>query len=132
MTQNVKPILESLRPITPAGADINVSIAFYETLGFSVRYRDESGQAVIVARDGAEMWLQQSTDTHWASQTAYHIRTKNVPAFYEECQAANPKAIHPNGQLAQKPWGTTEFSILDPAGVCITFYEFPTSPQSNV
>lgn len=127
MTRNAKPILESLRPITPGGADINVSIAFYETLGFAVRYRDESGQAVIIAREGAEMWLQQSTDKHWASQTAYHIRTKNVKALYDECINANPAAIHPNGSLAQKPWGTTEFAILDPAGVCITFYEFPAS-----
>ena len=31
--------------------------------------------------------------------------------------------IHPNGYLTTKPWGTQEFAILDPAGVCMTFYE---------
>lgn len=44
--------------------------------------------------------------------------------LYEELQAKGGEMIHPNGKLEMKPWGTTEFAILDPAGICITFYEF--------
>jgi predicted enzyme related to lactoylglutathione lyase len=125
MSQNSQPILENLRPITPAGKDIEKAIAFYETeLGFKTTWRDPQGNMAVIVRDSAEMMLQQSDDAHWASQTAYLIRTRNVKAMYDECLAKGGKAIHPNGQLKKRPWGTTEFSILDPAGVCITFYEF--------
>jgi hypothetical protein len=30
---------------------------------------------------------------------------------------------HPNGALGTQPWGTREFSIIDPSGVCIAFVE---------
>ncbi len=40
---------------------------------------------------------------------------------HEEYQAQG--VIHPNGPLDTKPWGTKEFGVLDPTGVCITFYE---------
>ena len=29
--------------------------------------------------------------------------------------------VHPNGALADKPWGTREFAILDPDGNLLTF-----------
>jgi hypothetical protein len=32
-------------------------------------------------------------------------------------------AIHPNGQLALKPWGQREFSLLDPDNNLLTFGE---------
>lgn len=125
MIRDTQPVLENLRPITPAGQDLEKAIAFYETeLGFKVTWRDESGKLAIIVRDSAEMMLQESDDAHWASQTAYLIRTRNVQAMYDECLARGGKAIHPNGPLRKRPWGTTEFSIIDPAGVCITFYEF--------
>ena len=31
--------------------------------------------------------------------------------------------LHPNGQLATKPWGTKEFGAIDPNGVCVSFFE---------
>jgi len=125
MTHEARPVLENLRPITPAGKDLDAAIAFYQTeLDFKVTYRDPAGSMAVIVRDCAEMMLQVSDDAHWASQTAYLIRTRNVKAMYDECLAKGGKAIHPNGQLKKRPWGTTEFSIIAPAGVCTTFYEF--------
>jgi hypothetical protein len=31
--------------------------------------------------------------------------------------------LHPNGQLADKPWGTREFAVLDADGNLIAFFE---------
>lgn len=31
--------------------------------------------------------------------------------------------VHPNAPLAQKPWGSREFGVLDPDGNLITFVE---------
>jgi hypothetical protein len=33
----------------------------------------------------------------------------------------NKVAIHPNGNLATKPWGQREFSVLDPDNNLLTF-----------
>jgi len=52
---------------------------------------------------------------------SFRIHVQHVEQLYAEYQAQG--VIHPNGQLATKPWGTQEFAILDPAGVCVTFYE---------
>ena len=124
MTQ---PTLQSLTPITPAGPDVEAAIRFYEEeLGFTTRYKDATPATMaFVGRDNVELMLQQTNDTHWASQTAYRIRTVDVTGFYKSLESRNSKAIHTNGKLAKKPWGSTEFAIIDPFGVCITFYEFP-------
>lgn len=126
-TESAMPALQSLTPITPAGPDVEATIAFYEKeLGFTVRFRDGSPTSMaLIARDSVELMLQQTEDKHWASQTAYRIRVDGVEKLYQECVAKGGRAIHPNGKLTKKPWGSTEFAIIDPFGVCITFYEFP-------
>ena len=123
------PTLQSLMPIAPAGPDVEATIAFYEReLGFTTRFRDGSPtNMAIIQRDAVEMMLQRTEDTHWASQTAYRIRVQGVERLYQDLLDNKSKAIHPNGKLEKKPWGSTEFAIIDPFGVCITFYEFPAA-----
>jgi uncharacterized glyoxalase superfamily protein PhnB len=48
----------------------------------------------------------------------------DVDALYAELKK-HKNVIHPNGALETKPWGTREFGVLDPTGVCITFYASP-------
>lgn len=120
------PVMQALVPIAPAGPDVDATAAFYENeFGFTTRYRDGSPtNMAIIQREGVEMILQRTTDKHWAEQTAYRIRMAGVEKFYNDLVAKNSKALHPNGKLSKKPWGSTEFAIIDPFGVCITFYEF--------
>lgn len=49
-----------------------------------------------------------------------YIRTDNIEKLY---QALLDKSIpiHPNGPLSPKPWGQTEFSLLDPDHNLLTF-----------
>jgi uncharacterized glyoxalase superfamily protein PhnB len=119
------PRLESLTPIVPAGPDVEATIAFYEKfLGFAVRFRDGSPTSMaFVHRDGVELMLQQTDDKHWASQTSYRIRVTGVEDFHREF-VSRGGAVHPNGKLQKKPWGSTEFAVIDPFGVCLAFYEF--------
>lgn len=49
-----------------------------------------------------------------------YIRSNAIDSFYHELQG-NGVAIHPNGDLSNKPWGQREFSILDPDHNLITF-----------
>jgi uncharacterized glyoxalase superfamily protein PhnB len=50
------------------------------------------------------------------------IAVKGIEALYAEYQARGGK-VHPNGSLQTKPWGTKEFSTIDPNGVCVTIQE---------
>ncbi len=118
-----RPVLGNLSPMIPAGADVETAIVFYEQkLGFTTIHKEgEPTEMAIVTRDAVEIFLCKNDDRYLAEQTAFRMHVEYVERLYEEYQAQG--VIHPNGQLATKPWGTTEFAVLDPAGVCITFYE---------
>jgi hypothetical protein len=57
------------------------------------------------------------------------IFTSDIVNLYAEVQATDSTMINPNDPLQTKPWGMQEFSIIDLAGVCITFYQ-PVSSES--
>jgi len=116
-------VLGNLSPLIPAGSDVDATLAFYEQkLGFTTRYtQGKPTEMAIVTRDTVEIFLCRNDDRYVAEQTSFRIHVQHVEHLYAEYQAQG--VIHPNGQLTMKPWGTQEFAILDPAGVCITFYE---------
>ncbi len=53
--------------------------------------------------------------------TSFRIRVNGIESFYEHRQSGG--VVHPNGALATTAWGTHEFAIIDPSGVCITFWQ---------
>lgn len=114
-------------PLIPA-LDVESGIAFYRNaLGFALAYRDaEPAQFAIVGRDGVTLHLFASQDKHLADWTSLRIEVAYIDALYDRCQESG--CVHPNGQLGTRPWGTREFSIIDPSGVCIAFVE----PDKNV
>ncbi len=109
-------------PLFPA-SDLEQAIEFYEKkLGFTCAFRSgEPADYAGVQRDTVEIHLFQSSDRHLAEWTSCRIQVRNIEALYEEYKASG--VIHPNGQLATKPWGLKEFSIIDITGVCVTFFE---------
>ncbi len=121
------PVLGAVTPLIPSGADVERVIAFYEQqLGFETVHREgDPATMAIVKRGSAEIMLQQNVDRHVAEQTALRIQVDGVEGLYAEYQAKGGSMIHPIGKLEAKPWGSKEFAVLDPAGVCIAFYEFP-------
>jgi catechol 2,3-dioxygenase-like lactoylglutathione lyase family enzyme len=111
-----------ITPLIPA-SDVQAAIAFYtEKLGFTEMWR--AGEPVTeagVLRDAASVIFFECKDRAIAEMTSFRIRVLGIEAFYEQCTAAG--VVHPNGALTVKPWGTNEFAILDPSGVCITFWQ---------
>ena len=79
----------------------------------------------IVERDGARIFLVKNDYKQLTESIAIRIKVEGIEQLYEEFLAKGGSTIHPNDKLATKPWGPKEFSIIDLAGVCITFYEFP-------
>jgi hypothetical protein len=123
MSMQNQPILGNLSPLIPAGSDVDATLAFYEQkLGFVTTYTTGTPtDMAIVKRDAVEIFLCKHEDRYVAEQTSFRIHVQHIEQLYAECQIQG--VIHPNGPLVTKPWGTQEFAVLDPAGVCITFYE---------
>lgn len=121
------PRLRNISPIIPAGDDMEKAIAFYEQqLGFTTIHKEGNPVTMaIVKRDEAEIFLQKNSDKYLAQWTTFRIQVEHVEQLYSEFQSKGGGMIHPDGLLEMKPWGVKEFAVLDPAGVCITFYEFP-------
>jgi uncharacterized glyoxalase superfamily protein PhnB len=123
---NEQPVLGNISPLIPAGGDMEKAIAFYEQqLGFTTIHKEGNPiRMAIVKRDSAEIFLVKNDYKHLAESTSFRIQVNGIEQLYEEFQAKGGEIIHPNGKLETKPWGPKEFVVIDPAGVCITFYEF--------
>jgi catechol 2,3-dioxygenase-like lactoylglutathione lyase family enzyme len=112
-------------PILPA-ADVAASLAWWTSVcGFTEWFRDGTPPNYVgIGRDGAWIHLARVSDPVMArtvgDQTMVRIIVDDVAQFFTEYQQRGG-AVHPNGGLARKPWGTTEFAAIDPNGVCVTF-----------
>ena len=121
------PQLGNISPLIPAGDNVEEAIAFYEQkLGFKVIHQEgKPARMAIVERDGATIFLVKNDYQPLDNSIALRIKVSGIEQLYQEFLAKGDDIIHPNDKLATKPWGPKEFSIIDLAGVCITFYEFP-------
>ena len=102
-----------------ASLDIERSLAFFESLGFARRaaYPDYG----IVERDGVQIHFWLCQDPRIPKETACRISVEGIEQLF---QAYSGKGvIHPNGSLEVKPWGVSEFSVLDPDGNLLTFQQ---------
>jgi len=116
------PDFKSLAPIIPAGGDADLAVEFYEKkLGFTTRYKEGSPTTMAIVQRGAvEILLIQNDDKHLAENTTFRIRVDGVDQLYQDYRASGVEKMT---AVQIKPWGTKEFSVIDPAGVCIAFYE---------
>lgn len=115
---------EKAVPVLPA-VDAAESAAFYiEKLGFREAFRDATPPKYIgVIRDELHLHLASAPPElarTIGDQTMCRFYVSDVDALYEEYSAHN--IIHPNGPIHNTPWNTREFSVIDPTGVCLTFF----------
>lgn len=116
------PVLGKLSPLIPSGDDVDTVIEFYEKkLGFTTRYKEGSPtNMAIIERGDVEILLNRNDDQHLADNTSFRIQVEGVDQLYAEYRSCGVEKMN---TLDIKPWGTKEFSVIDPAGVCIAFYE---------
>jgi hypothetical protein len=74
-----------------------------------------------VARGGFELHLFRMGDPNLPRWTACRVNVMGVDALHAELEQAG--VIHPNGALANQPWGFREFTVLDLYGNAIVFGE---------
>jgi catechol 2,3-dioxygenase-like lactoylglutathione lyase family enzyme len=133
----VSPKLVSAVPTLPS-ADLERSVEFYrDLLGFEVAHRDD-GLAVL-RRDAVTLNLWGATDEAWrtrmdaqkpvangaesfiAGTASCRIGVEGVEELFEACVAHD--IVHPNGALAEQWWGVRDFTVLDPDGNGVTFFQ---------
>jgi catechol 2,3-dioxygenase-like lactoylglutathione lyase family enzyme len=110
-----------------AVSDVPRAVAFFaEVLGFdSVLAQDDYG---IARRDAVEVHFWAATgpegsgaEPRLAGTTSCRLQVDGITGLYEQCQAR--LVVHSNGRLSTQPWGTREFTILDPDGNAVTLFE---------
>jgi catechol 2,3-dioxygenase-like lactoylglutathione lyase family enzyme len=111
-----------ITPVIPAN-DIGRSLAFYvDVLGFEEVFRSGSPTDYAGVRRGlATLHLFACTEAKIAEWTGFRIGVSNIESLFARYEALG--IVHPNGTLGERPWGSRDFTVLDPSGIGITFWE---------
>ncbi|MCY7375952.1 MAG: VOC family protein [Pyrinomonadaceae bacterium] len=107
------PILASLN--TSATAEF-----YSDKLGFEIVHHAPD-EYLIMKRDEIEIHFWHCAEPHIAENTACRIRVSNINVLYDQCTTGG--IVHPNGKIADVPWGNREFGMADSHGNLITFYQ---------
>jgi catechol 2,3-dioxygenase-like lactoylglutathione lyase family enzyme len=107
-------------PIIPA-RDTEVSTAWYrDQLGFDVFHVEPEYGIVGRGESWIHFWGPSGIEPE-DSMTMIRLGVRGIDGLYQECQEKG--IVHPNGTLADQPWGTREFSVIDADGNLVTFFE---------
>ena len=119
--------LANISPLIPAGDRVEEAIAFYEDkLGFTTIHQEGTPlRMAIVQRDSVTIYLVKNSYQPQPEGISLRIQMENIEQLYTDFKAKGGETKEPDGQLETKPWGPKEFSVIDLAGTCLTFYEFP-------
>lgn len=92
---------------------------YIKQLGFTEL--GDYGDYLMLFKDGIEIhFFLFSTLNPKENYGQVYIRTDDINGLYRSLLATAVK-IHPNGALADRPWGQREFSLLDPDHNLLTF-----------
>ena len=101
--------------------DLRDALEFYEKrLGFRKLFELEGYAGV--GRSDFELHLFKMDQPELPKWTSCRVNVRGVDALYAEY--ARARVIHPNGGLANQPWGFREFTVLDLCGNAIVFGEW--------
>lgn len=107
------PRAPTVNPILPV-VDMNVSIAFYERLGFDV-HRYDDGYAWVRHCGWEFLHLAGGGEVDPASNhAAAYVHVDDPDAWRAAMAAAAPDVDL--GVVSDRPWGMREFEFTDPAG----------------
>ncbi|MEJ5221983.1 MAG: VOC family protein [Tepidiforma sp.] len=115
-------------------ADLEGAVRFYvDALGFAVRRGEPAEGNVSVTFGDANLMLESAAEFYsdgynrairerlgTAGPAAYYIEAENLAALWQRVQAAGVKVVDP---VAPRPWGQAEFTVEDPAGNWLTFWQ---------
>lgn len=100
----------------------SITMDYYiNKLGFREWGNLRTGSYLMLEKDRVQIHFFEHKDLIPSSNYGQvYIRVENIDQLFLEL-VNNKTAIHPNGQLENKPWGQREFSLLDPDNNLLTF-----------
>lgn len=107
---------ELARPFLPS-RDFDLSMAFYEALGFEVLLRDEVG---IFAVGAGGFILQRFYQKEWAENFMMQFMVDDLDAWWEHIERLDLPGrfgVQPPKPPAMQPWGLRVAYVYDPCGV---------------
>ncbi len=120
MNKQQTPTFIAATPVLPSLDIVRTVTFFRDTLGFD-EVHAVAREYAIVERGAVELHFWFTEDAALPKASSCRVQVSGIDALYTRCQQAD--IVHPNASLAEKPWGTREFAILDPDGNLLTFYE---------
>jgi catechol 2,3-dioxygenase-like lactoylglutathione lyase family enzyme len=124
-------VLESVHPVLMS-ADVSLSVAFYERLGFRSTYQDDPVAPVYAAvtRDAVTLHLQWHADAKRSNghdRPVYRFVVSDVDEIFAALRQAEvirdeDLGLSPWASPGDTSWGTREFHIRDPYGNGLQFY----------
>lgn len=104
-----------------ASLDIRRTTEFFVSkLGFELVYASQ-GEYGIVRSGPVTIHFWACSDPGIPKATSCRVQVRGIATLHELCRSAG--IVHPNAPLQTKPWGNSEFAILDPDGNLVTFHE---------
>ena len=105
-------------------ADRNVGLdLFVDGLGFKVGHQDAS--LTVITREGATAYIVQDAAFAAKDRPELAIETDRIEEIYADIALRRPDLLHPNGsKLTKRPWGSTEFALLDSTSLCVVFRQW--------
>jgi uncharacterized glyoxalase superfamily protein PhnB len=114
--------------------NLSEALAFYlGPLEFSLASGGEDENHASVTRGDARLMLEGATEFYGddynaairqrlgsPSAAAVYIESSDLAGFQSRLEAAGARIVDP---LAERPWGQSEFTVEDPEGNWLTFWE---------
>lgn len=118
MTNTAESPIESLSAITLATRDMRRAVAFYETLGFPLKYGGPDAEFTSFAFGDAYLNLtaEPSGPMRWWGRVIFHVA--DVDATYRTAMDAG---FAPEFSPRDAPWGERYFHVRDPDGHELSF-----------
>ena len=114
-------MLTDIHPKLPMRSKAITKDYYVNQLGFTVVGKADYAEYLMLKKDNIEIHFFEFTALDPKENYGQvYIRTNNIDKLYQAL-LDNKTAIHPNGHLQQKPWGQTEFALLDPDNNLLTF-----------
>lgn len=96
---------------------------FVDGLGFGVLYQDDT--LSVIEREGAKATLVESAEYAAKDRPELVIETDRIEDLWADIAGRRPDLLHPNvPRPTRRPWGATEFGLLDRSGVCIVLRQW--------
>lgn len=122
-------MITSISPKLPMRNREKTKEYYINQLGFSYIGSDDFAEYLIVEKDGLQLhfFLFRDLDP-LTNYGQVYIRVNDIQMLYKHLVEKGVQ-IHPNGALQAKPWGQTEFSLLDPDHNLLTFGQSSSHSQ---